>query len=747
MTEVFARFVFEGDEAAIEGAALVDMEAIRAALREAPELAFRLLHDRAAADRLTRGFDCKVRDFSSEVESAIDVIVGRASAHAEPRVACAARLLCASGLNWGGAPGRWLSPLPQLAEAGRASAIAAIGQGDLTAVSGVQPAGLLRLVVDPRASQFIQKSPWLSSLAREAVTCALRDMRADGGAIQIAELRVIALHAWCCCDPDDDVTQREIGRFAGSDAADMQALREAILAAGDASGLWSIPGPVHWEQFLEHRMVERARRWLDFKVDQGAIELCVRIRDELPSVVDPWVRWAMAHAVDGAFGQPVFGLLVELGEHRRDRARVLGELWARGLLEGDSAVEVLRSELPPSDARSDEREAFIALFSQRVLRGSLEGLPPALDAWFRDSCAAYFRSPAALQALAPIKPELEALFRNPRPPAALVPLIELLRRARRNSDRVNARKANREWMVNLVEFVEAHPDDRESWDAGHGVLLLPDQEVLAKLVERMNGPTSFPPWYALDEGLSCDFRLREAAFRLGFVPADAFKEVVRKHAKGIIESAGLSGARAVELRDLCERCALCVLGRVKNAQPRSRTMDAFRLGDARAMLEGEAAPDVSAPPQIVPLSVVSPVTAVCAAAVVLIAVSLLSMLAFGGTAVPTGGAVGRAQVSGKGPAAGTPTVQKAFDDGGYAGKPLDGKIFPLLLGIPPEGETVDAAQALSCIERLEAETGRRVTILKWQDGWTPEEVAAMEPGRRTLKVRLDDRAGGSRGAR
>ena len=220
------------------------------------------------------------------------------------------------------------------------------------------------------------------------------------------------------------------------------------------------------------------------------------------------------------------------------------------------------------------------------------------------------------------------------PPPALAPLAERIRQQRRARERGRAETYNRAWMFDLVEHVDRNVDDPESWDSGRGILTGEDREVLRRLASRMAAPTSNPPWYAIDSGLATEFRMREAAFSLGFLRETEFKEAVKKHALSILEAGNFAREREPELRRLCERCGRLTLGRLKDSQPRSRTMEAFREGDARAMLEGEAAPEAGAPVDNVPLSLLSPVAIVALAVLGTCVLVMAGLLLFGGSDVP-----------------------------------------------------------------------------------------------------------------
>jgi hypothetical protein len=626
MNDSFIRFVFEGDDASFDAACGADPESARTALRQRPELAFRLLHDDRIEQRLKQ-LDFKPRDFSREICAAVDSVVARGSGRADRCCAAAARLLCASAMSWAGGGGKWLL-LPAMVPADRRSGVIALERGDLSVVSELGPLHLLRLLVDPRSSLLQQSNPWLAELTREAVAAGAAALH-PSGIPAVAEFRMLGLHAWCCCAEDDDLAREDLARALGFEPRAVALLRDQVGAAAGADGLWDAPGRIDWGRVSQDPLLERARRWLGIELDRPAIELGMSMREEVPAIADAWVRWAHASALEGASSKRVFSALVDLGEMRKDRERLLGEFWTRGLLEGPGALQALESELPRPGERNDDVEAFAALLEGAMRSGREDGLPPALARWFREAREAYFRSARAVGSLSPIGPELEAVLADP--PPALAAVAARIREQRRARERERAESYNRAWMFDLVEHVDRRRSDPDAWDAGRAILIAEDREVLRQLAARMSAPPSGPPWYAIDSGLATEFRMREAAFALGFLKEAEFKEAVRQHALAILGAGNFPADREAELRRLCERCGRLTLGRLKDSQPRSRTMDAFRQGDGRAMLEGEAAPESGAPVDNVPLSPLSPVAVAALAVFAACAIAMASALWLGGS--------------------------------------------------------------------------------------------------------------------
>lgn len=751
--DAFIRYVFDASEAAFDDASVVDLEDARRLLRESPDLAFRLLHDESAESRLKQ-LDYSARDFVRESCESIDIVVARHEARLDPCATVAARLLCASVMSWGGGSGKWLI-LPKLDAQERRRAVAAIQRGEFASVQSIGAPQLLRLAVDHRVSGFRQVSPWLHELTRNAVVAALGSMPARGGALPVAEFRIIALHSWCCHYGEDESSERDdLARAAGATSTLFQSLRDRIDASEPVDDLWAAPAAIDWERLEQYRHFDRARSWLGLEINQSAIALCAALRAELANLSDPWLRWAHAGAIEGPSSRRLFGLLVELGEGRVNRARLLAELWQQGLLEGDAAVEALDAEVRP-DWVDVTSIAFRKLFIDQIRSGGFGELPPALAAWFEDARAAYFGSAQSL-ARHPLEgPSLQELRINP--PRALQSLRDRIIAAEREVLLRKAKAINRDWMFLLVEHAERNSTDPVRWDDGRGILAASDRDTLLKLVERKVTAAPGPPWFGIESDLDTEFRLREAAFALKFLDGPAFRNEVKKHIAAILASSGMRGAAARELEHLCKRCGRYCLGRLSNAQPRFRTLEAFRRMDARAMLESEAASEVAMPVSDVPASIGSPLAMAAFGVTSGVMLVLAILLAVGG-ARPKAPADGMSpQQLGEGRSSRTrephaKLTKELRSELGKSGEvELDVDKLSALLGAPAvdaQGR-VNVEGAVSVLERARGLAPRGMAIslpTVSSDGlhWTGADVGSMNPGRR--KVRLVSERASSAGA-
>lgn len=741
--DAFIRYVFDASEAAFDDASVVDIEDARRLLRDSPDLAFRLLHDESAESRLKQ-LDYSMRDFVRESCEAVDIIVGRHEARLEPCVAVAARLLCASMMAWGGGSGKWLI-LPKLEAQERRRAVAAIQRGEFASVQSLGAPQLLRLVVDHRVSGFRQVSPWLHDLTRRAVVAALGSMPTRGGALPVAEFRIMALHSWCCHYGEDESSERDdLARAAGATSPLFQSLRDRIDASEPVDDLWAAPAAIDWERLEQYRHYDRSRRWLGLEINQSAIALCAALRAELANLSDPWVRWAHAGAIEGPSSRRLFGLLVELGEGRTSRGRLMAELWRQGLLEGDAAIGALDSEVPP-DRVDVTSIAFRKLFVDQIRSGGFGELPPALAAWFEDARTAYFGSAPSL-ARHPLEgPALQELRINP--PRALQALRDRIIAAEREVLLRKAKAINRDWMFLLVEHAERNPADPFRWDDGRGILVASDRDTLLKLVERKASAAPGPPWFGIESDLDTEFRLREAAFALKFLDGPAFRNEVKKHITAILASSGMRGGAERELEHLCKRCGRYCLGRLSNAQPRFRTLEAFRRMDAHAMLESEAGSEVVMPVSDVPASIRSPLAMAALGTAAGVLVVLATLLAAGGTRPEFFAGMGVVAAPGAGGSSPTkePHLKLTKELRLKLATPgevdLDLPTLVALLGAAAvdSRETVNVEGAASVLERAQklAPRGMAVslpTVSADKAHWTGAGVDGIEPGRRKVKL-------------
>jgi len=621
-------YLFKGDDAAFNDFLGLQPQDIARCLERDPQNTYRLTHEKALEERLRKA-DLRADHFAPQVAAAIDATVQRVGLGADPVHQVAARLLAASMMKWGGGAGNWLI-LPDLPAEQRRMAVADIASGRLDVPRQASAGQLARLAADPNCSQLRRSSPWISDLTADAARLGLDVLCRPAGLSAIAELNACLVHAAACVPSDEDFQLADLAAAGGTDVDTLQAMRRELVEQAGAVRL-SRPGPGRRDVATLEVQPEfrRAREWLRFDLDLAGLDRIDRLCAELPQQSDPWVRWAYETAISGPTSSRMLGLLVELGEERRTRAVVLDKAMRAGMLGGPAALTTFRAEVAAAQARGYELQVFSKLFEPWLQGRGPEGSADILKPWFEAARTEYFRSAAALGALPSVVQVLHDVLQLPDQPRWLVELAQGLADFEWKQQRTAAYAAGAGWLFELVEQSIPERSDPKRAAQAFDTLRAEDRAMLSELTRRAQRGGG-APWYLLDLGDDVELRLREAAFAAGFLDEAGFKPSIVKHIARIRASRDMPAADQERVKALSERCARFMLGRLKNAQPRSRTLEAFRLGDWRGMLEGERVVDLGLPMNGVPQSISSPVAMTAWSMAILLAIVLLGMVLFGG---------------------------------------------------------------------------------------------------------------------
>jgi hypothetical protein len=626
---VLRDYVLGGDESLYESFYGTDEDAIREVLSQDPEFAFRFLHEPQSAKRL-QDHQHKIERFAPDLAKAIDVVVARRGARLGEHSQLASRLLAASTMRWASAPGAWLI-LPDLGPEERRKAVAGIADGHFDLPSAVTPQQLLRLVLDKRCSEPRHGSQWISSLTSSAVRVGAARAFGAEGSPAIAEFNLCLVHAWSCMPEQDDLARGDLAELAGADPETIDQMVRQIAQQGDLNSLLTFGGKVADPGRLAQIPAwVRSTQWLGVAIDVELMQWSRRLREEAPSVTDPWVQWAYSEACAGRSSAQMTKVLAGLGDDRTKRSAVTSAASRAGLLVGEGPVAVLDSEVAATGAKTDESFAFQLLFRAQATGQALADVPERIMAWFETAKLRYFAGAATLASLESVNAALEDAVRLPNPPVVLADLLVRLREQRLVRERRDAEIRGHLWIYDLVKHAERHRDDPERWDDGRQILIDEDRAIIERLIERSAVPAA-APWYQIALGEQPEFRMREAAWRLGFAREKDLVEQIRLNAKRIdalLPRGYLSPEQRAELASLCERCGRAMLGRLLNSSPRARTMEAFRRADWRGMLEGEQAPNVVIPFENVRQQMFSPI------ATVAWSVAAVASIAFVVAAVP-----------------------------------------------------------------------------------------------------------------
>lgn len=607
--------------------------------------AFRQLHDAARARRL-QVTGLPQHQFTEQLAQAIDSVVARRGGSLEDSERAAARLLAASVGRLNAVLGHW-SLLPELSAEERKAAVAGFADGRFDAVRGIDPARLLGLAAQPWCSHAGggTQRQWISAAAAEAVRSGLARLT-GGGPSAIAQLNACLVHAAACIGDEDDFELEDLAGAAGVTLDHLKAMRAEV--AGQAKPVRLLqPGAGRRDPKTldEHAAFRRARTWLGFNLDLHALDGIDQLNAELPGIVDPWVRWAYATAMQGPTWERMLSILLQLGAGRKVRESVLAEARRSGLLAGKPAEAVFEQETAAVSGGGYELRVFRNLFELELKGKPTPSGVGGVASWYDRARAAYFADAAAIGSLAPVRPMLRELRGQPGLPPWLEDLVSGLADFEWSEMLGQAEAMGRGWLVRIVEQVMPGREDPRVAERVRSLLSADDQNLLRELARRA-APGGNPPWFGIKLDAGAEFRLKEAAFASGFIGEPAFKEAIVSHSRPLWDNRDASPDECRTLKALCERCGRSMLGRLRDAEPRSRTLDAFRRSNWRGMLEAECVESSGLPNQAVPMGVVG-VSAACAWALALVLACFLAivLLLGGSTVAPVVMGAAPAQVS------------------------------------------------------------------------------------------------------
>lgn len=624
-------YLVEGDESLQSDFALINAAVISAWFEKHLAEAFRQLHQEDRLRRL-RAAGMSPEQFVAPLTSAIESTVKRVGAGLDDSERAAAQLLAASMLKWGGAPGSWLL-MPELPIDQRRIAVSAMADGRFDAVRGVHPGQLVRLAAHPALSQMrvAERSKWIGSLAAGAVRAGLARM-SGGAPSAIAQFHLCVVHAAACLGDDDEFVLGDLAEAAGLSPQDLQAMRAEVSgAAGLSLVLRPGRGTRRVDELVELPVFRRAREWLGFDLDLRDLDWIDRLQAELPKLEDPWLQWAYAASISGPQWDRMLRLMVELGEGRRSRPTVLDSVRRAGLLEGPGAEDVLRGELDLHGGPGYESRVF-----RRLLELELRGLAApagaeALLAWFEQCRVLYFNQASTLASLPSVHSILRGLRAHPSLPQWLADLVAGLadhewEQMEAAADRFSPMRG---WLVRVAEQLVPERRDPRLAQRIAEMLSAEDQNLLRDLARRA-GTGGSPPWFAIRLDPYAEFRIKEAAFQCEFLDEAAFKAAIVAHCRPLLEACDATPEEARSLKILCERCGRFMLKRINDAQPRSRTLDAFRRGDWRGMLDADRVEASGLGETALHEPLVGTVAKASWAVALLLSAALASVLVFGG---------------------------------------------------------------------------------------------------------------------
>ena len=638
-------YLFKGDEEAFNDFLGLQPQDIARYLEANPQDAYLLLHDESLEQRLQRAGHRLVH-FSPQVAKAIETIVNRFGAGVHQLHLLAAKLFAVSRMTLGGGSGSWLIR-PKLSDTQRRMVVKDIGEGEFEVPCQVTAGELVQLVAERRCSSLPQHAPDFFTLTGDAARLSLDILCRPAELSAIAQLNACLVHAAACVPSDDDFRLADLAAAGGTDIDTLQAMGRELVEQGSITRL-SRPGAGRRDiaELEVQPEFRRARAWLRFDLDLAGLDRIDRLCAELPQQSDPWVRWAYETAISGSTNAPMLGLLEGLGEERRTRAVVLDRAMRAGLLNGAAALAAFRSETAAAQARGYELQVFSKLFELWLQGRGPEGSGDILKPWFEAARSEYFRSAAALNALPSVAQLLRDLLELPDQPRWLVDLAQGLADFEWKQQRTAANAAGALWLFELVEQAIPERSDPKRSAQAFETLRTEDRAMLAELARRAQRGGGGAPWYTLDLGEDVELRLREAAFAANFLDEAGFRPAIVKHVAQILASRDIPVTEQERVKSLSERCARFMLGRLKNAQPRSRTLEAFRLGDWRGMLEGERVVDLSLPMNGVPQSIPSPVAIAAWSMAILLTIVLLCMVFLGGASPQASASAGNRPADG-----------------------------------------------------------------------------------------------------
>lgn len=594
-----------------------------------PDEAFSQLHDEGRMKRL-KAAGLSNHHFAEQLTAAIDATVSRLGGTLDPSERAAARLLAASAGKLTAVHGQWML-MPDLPADQRRVAVAALADGRFDAVRGIDPAQLVCLAAQPWCSQLRGARQWFAGATAEAVRRGL-DRIAGGGSSAITRLNVCLVHAASCIGDEDDFELRELAEAAGLTDAELHAMRAEVSGrATPAHVLRPGTGTRDAAALAQHAAFRRAREWLGFDLDLNALDEIDRLCAELPAVTDQWVRWAFSSAMVGPAWERMLGLLVGLGDGRKSREAVLAAARRSGLLAGKAAEEAFRAETAAVAGGGYELRVFSQLFEQELKGRQAPGNVAAIISWYERARADYFADASALGRLPTVGGVLRELRGHEDLPYWLGDLVAGLADFEWKEMLAEAERGGHGWIVRLVEQVIPQREDPRLSERVRALLPADDLGLLRELARRA-APGSSPPWYALRLDAGADFRMREAAFACGFLGEPEFKAAIAAHAKPIWDNQEASPDEAKTLKALCTRCGRSMLGRLRDAEPRLRTLESFRRSDWRGMLEAERVEASGLPLRSVPTAILSPVAAISFAAAAVLSCVLIGILLLGGSA-------------------------------------------------------------------------------------------------------------------
>jgi hypothetical protein len=631
--ELLRRFLIEEPSDRPDLLAELGEEEVGAALASSPELAFSLVADQRAQERL-RAAGFRPEQFADALGAGIDgAVVGFGAGRLDEFGSAAARLVLASSMRWGGARADWL--VPGLSADRRAAALSAAKSGSLGPFLELQPSDVLRLLLEPSASAFSAgRAKWLSRAIADAVRAALVKLSGASRPGSNVMVRLCAVHAARVMGDAAFVERDELLGAAGLDSAAYAAIVEQ-LASGSGIAALTARGsrPPDIAALLRSPEFQRAAAWLGCRFDADAIALAATIEQELPSVSDPWVRFLYEESLGGENADAVLVAIRGLGTRRSVRSACLEAADAAGILGNPRSQEVLSQQCGRLATGSLAVRAFQAIFAVRRDTLPVSALPPELLRWYRACEAAFIADEGAIRSMQDPAGILDALIGVP---GLVSPVADLV--ASRAKDAVrHAREAasaeGREWLLDLVQRCSSLTHDPATWDGGHGILIESDLGDLRRLMQSMEAqPAS--RWYAAELSPSSLFRLRRAARAVGMVNDEQFRQEVDRLVAAVTRSIAVEADERAELARIASRCRGYLLAIPGAAEVRSATLDAFACSDARDLLRAEDFQDLLLPHTDVPTAVLSPLATSAWGGAAACALLLVGIAFLGGVPVP-----------------------------------------------------------------------------------------------------------------
>jgi hypothetical protein len=585
---------------------------LRAMLAARPAVALRLLHDEEANRRLRR-LGLRIERAVDELRAAID---GAATAAAQsgaidPSAAAFMRLFLASALKLDGQPAHWMIA-SDVGEGRRREIIGSLAAGRFDEARGLQPAVVLRLLLEPRFAAL--RDPWSRGVAADAVRAALAGISTDGSVPLLAQVRCAALMAAERCR-DDDFELEELLAAAGIDAPSHDRMLREIKGGTGAGSLFAAGVAPDYERLEKNPRFKEAAERLGYRFQPAVMRLRGQLERDLPGLTDPWVRWVHEEALgSGPDGERALSLLQQLGPARKERSAVLDGLLRSGGIRSGRAERVVQSEIPATGG-SLEIRVFRALFMAVRVSGSMPAVPDKLRNWFLRAEGAYVSGASSLEAQEAVLARLVGALKDEPENALLRSFRDEVKRELASRELDAAREAGRSWLVALVDWARANPTDPTAWDGRRGVLIAEDVRRLAAWLERGQAKD----WFKAPLDDAEEFRMKEAAFAVGKLGEPEFRTELAERVRSLVDgAAALNAEERSTLRELVEQCMREVL-RPGSAAPSARVLEAFRRLDPREMLRAAERPAVVLPRGSRPVPLVG---AIAGSAMAIVAIAL-----------------------------------------------------------------------------------------------------------------------------